>query len=91
MPTRSSLGSLRVEVVMRLLDAAALHEGAAAAPRVIERLAHRLIDDAQHWLVVDAEADVHREVAGLRQEVARAVERIDDPDAALAEPHRIVG
>ena len=75
---------------MRLRGAARLHERAAAAARVIERLAHRLIDDAQHWLAVDAEADVHGEVTGLRQEVARPVERIDDPDAALAEPHRIV-
>ena len=65
-------------------------ERAAAAQGEVQRVLHRLVGDAQHRRAVDRQTDEHAEVAGLRQEVARAVERVDDPDAPLAEGVTVV-
>ena len=67
------------------LPVAVVDARAAAGARRVEPPRHRLEDRAHHGDAVDRQADVHAELVGARHEVARAVERIDDPDAPLAE------
>jgi hypothetical protein len=91
MPTRTSLGSCARDVASGRVAPSDLHERPLPAAREVERVLDRLVSDAQNGHAVDGQADEHAEVACLRQEIACAVQRVDDPDAALAEPRFVVG
>src|SRR6185369_12546273 len=58
-----------------------LVERAIADDAAVELAGRRLVHDAEPRLAVDREADHHRELAVLRDELLRSVQRIDVPAA----------